>query len=765
MKTVKLLIIILLPFYFNSLLAQNRVHDIQRNYNTLSISLGENKLLLEVCKDNIIMVNFVTKGKTAPDLPIIEKKVWHKTVFNYTYGEKGVIIKTKSMSLFIQKDPFLLYFTNLKDTILKGPLNYDFKNENIIFNSAGKNFYGISNRQQGNLTSNEGDTIRAGEQGQAGGPFLWTTKGYGLLFNSDGGKILIKNGDITFQNAKNTESNFKFYILTGSPEEIFTALTDITGKPPLFPKWSMGFMNTEWGIDQEELFTHIKNYREKDIPLDGFILDFDWMDWGNDNYGEFTWGPKFPDAANGKLKSMLENYGVKLCGIRKPRIHTGTTQGKYADEHKFFFNYETDYFSKKKVGLLDFYKPEVQNWYWDCFINKGNSYSNGISGYWNDEADAYGGNFMFTYMQKCQYEGQRKYNKDRVFSLNRNYYTGNQKYAYAHWSGDIHTGFKSMAEQRLFMLSSVNLGSGWWSMDIAGFIGQPTDEIYSRWMQFGAFVPVYRVHATQNKQRQPWFYGKEAEETAVKYIRLRYELMPYIYSYAWKNHLTGVSITKPLIFNYPDDEKVSNLYSEFLFGDEILVSPVVSDNKEEKFEVYLPKGDWYNYWSGQKHSGEQNLRYSCEEKDIPVFIKAGAIIPKQKYGKNVYDTLANKRLILDCYAGPDGSFTLYEDDGKTYNYEKGEYSLTIFKQKTNENRRTLQIINNKTGYISNIKEYHVNFCQVGSEPKEVLLNDSRIIKQNNADFNSNGWFFDPEKKICIIRVKYTDYPKSVVLVF
>jgi alpha-glucosidase (family GH31 glycosyl hydrolase) len=746
----------------------------------------------------------------------------------------------------------------------------------ISLTTTGGNFYGLHNKKSGGLRLTSGGNVAAGSQGEAGAPFAWTTKGWGLLADMESGNLTygansitlnrggslastvswtpksptvndtivvsisstktgklhwginysghswekpdsvywpkgsalysdniavespfssVVSGTITarigpFNNSKqavnslafvvhyddNTWDNlsgndyhidygapsdtakkndFEMYLVFGKPADIINGVTDVSGKPPLFPKASMGFLNSQWGTDQTELLSMVSTYRAKQIPIDAYILDFDWMAWGSDNYGEFRFGPKFPLASGGTLRDSLLKSGVKLYGIRKPRVHTYTFEGQYAKAHNFFVDYVTDYFSGKEVGRMNFYKPEARQWYYNCFINQGHAYSDGMIGYWNDEADEYGNSFNFLQMQRANYEGQRQYNNRRVWSINRNFFLGAQRYAYGHWSGDINTGFSTMAEQAPFMLTSILVGSSWWGMDIGGFNGHPSNDNYYRWIQFGAFVPIFRVHGTLNEKREPWFYGTEAEQIATQYIRLRYKLLPYIYSAAWQNHLTGLSIARPLLFSYPDDQNVTDLTDEWLFGDNMLVKPVLTQNATS-VSVYLPQGKWVDYWNGKTYTGPASLNYSVDHSTIPVFVRAGAVIPTAPQGQYSDDPQSQGMLVFSCYPGESGNSFVYEDDGDSYQYENGSYAITNFAQVQTGSMAELTIGARTGSYQPPVRDYLGEFNFIKNVPDSVIVNKVPVSQTTAAlllNSSGTGWAYDADNAKCYVRLK------------
>ncbi|MEO8778335.1 MAG: TIM-barrel domain-containing protein [Rhodanobacter sp.] len=526
---------------------------------------------------------------------------------------------------------------------------------------------------------------KAGEQGWAGAPLAWSTAGYAVLANLDGGEFTLAPTSIGI--AGPTKSPLDLYVIVGSPKAIFGAVAKLSGHTPMFPKWAMGFTNSQWGIDQQQLLQIVATYRAKHIPIDNFTLDFDWKAWGEDHYGEFRWNTvKFPDGPSGTLAQQLHVQGIQLTGIMKPRIHVATVEGRYASAHQFWVPGEKvsdDYFSHKPVKDIDFDIPAARTWFGDLAMKYG--FDHGIAGWWNDEADTTGSDTEFMNMQRGLYDAQRRISDRRVWSINRNFYLGSQRYAYGLWSGDVATGFPSMARQRARMLSAVNVGAMQWGMDGGGFQGHPSAENYARWIEFGAFTPIFRVHGTFDEKRQPWVYGPVAEKAATAAIRLRYSLIPYIYSYEYQRHVNGVGLVRPLIFGWPDDPEVRNDIDSWMFGDYLLVSPVVQQRQIEK-SIYLPAGEWTNWFSGKAYQGGQTIRLAIDNHswgDIPLFIRAGAIIPTQP----AMDYVGEKPLTevsVDVFPASQRShFDYYDDNGTTYAYEHGAWfsqTMTVQRQ-------------------------------------------------------------------------------------
>ncbi|UGB39475.1 TIM-barrel domain-containing protein [Frateuria soli] len=569
--------------------------------------------------------------------------------------------------------------------------------------------------------------VTAGEQGHAGAPFVWTTAGYGVLIDGVGGQIAL--GD-TRIDARMFDGGLDYYVFLGDPHAIFGALAQVSGRSPLFPKWAMGFTNSQWGIDEKELLDIVHGYRERHIPLDNFTLDFDWKAWGEDDYGEFRWNEhKFPDGDNGKLKALLDAQGVHLTGIMKPRIHVDTVEGREATEHGYWLAQSDpapDYFSGKIVRELDFADPAARAWFFNKALK--HSFETGIVGWWNDEADDVAVDLQHMDMQRALYDGQRAISDLRVWSLNRNFYLGAQRYAYGIWSGDIRTGFASMAGQRQRMLSAINVGAMQWGMDGGGFKGgTPTPENYARWIQFGAFTPVFRVHGELGQHRQPWVYGPVAEKAATAAIRLRQSLIPYIYSYEHQRRATGIGLVRPLLFDWPTDANLRNDVDAWLFGDHLLVSPVVEEGQTVK-PVYLPAGEWIDWFSGRHYAGGQTIEHKADARhwsDIPLYIRDGAIIPVAPVMDHVGQHPLTELAVELFPAAHATRFDYYDDDGKTYGYEQGEYFLQSMQLEAREGSVAFAIAAPQGSYQPALKSWLLKFH---GKPAQAVRSNGRALE-------------------------------------
>ncbi|MDP2335468.1 MAG: glycoside hydrolase family 31 protein, partial [Bacteroidota bacterium] len=535
----------------------------------LTFKSGNDICIVELCSANILKVDYRPNGEVSPGTPVVdETKKWEPVKASINLQKDPVEIRTSAMLVKISKASMQVSVYDIKGNLLLASKEVDPEGGITFKHEPADNFYGVytygSHSNDGTLLRNKTSTIQAFPQGGSGAPFIWSTSGYGIVVNTNGGQISNNNGELSFSNC--SRKNTEYYIILGTPKEIIKGAGNIAGLPPMFPKWNTGFGQLEWGIDEAELKTHIKNYREKKIPFDWFMLDFDWMAWGEDNFGEVRWGKKFPDGATGELGNWAKANGLKMIGITKPRIilknadSTDTQQGKYAEEHHFEYpelNIGIDYFVQRQCRTLDFRIPECREW-WAGHLIEG-AYEKGMMGFLNDEADLrnpgkFGlGNLNNHYMQRAIYEEQRKVGNERVYSINRTAYMGSQKYAYGLWSGDNYPTFTDLKAQCLKLIAANNALIPVWGFCSSAFGNKPklSNELYVRSLQLAAFSPLFFLHGTLNEQKQPWFFGEKVVNLSREIVNLRYQLIPYAYSYDRVKHESMLGIARSLAVEFP----------------------------------------------------------------------------------------------------------------------------------------------------------------------------------------------------------------------
>ena len=495
------------------------------------------------------------------------------------------------------------------------------------------------------------------------------------------------------------EGNLDYYFMAGEHmPQVVANYTYLTGRTPLPQLFSLGYHQSRWGYETSaEVRAVAKKYRDLDIPIDTIHLDIDYMD----SFKVFTWNEK-DFGKPGELIKDLKKDGFKIVTIIDPGVKLEKGYAKY-DEGK-----ANGYFAKTPEGETyvnevwpgdsvypDFGNPKVRTWWAD---NQKYLVDLGVRGVWNDmnEPASFRGELppdvVFTdedqpsdhaaihniyghLMAKATYEGLKKHDKRRPFVITRACYSGSQKYTTA-WTGDNQSLWDHLRMAIPQMCNMGLSGLAYIGTDVGGFGADATPELLSRWVQVGCFSPLFRNHSSKGSVRQePWLFGEETLAINKKYIELRYRLLPYLYDLFWQCEKTGLAPIRPLVLHYEQDEETKNQNGEFLFGEQMLVAPVVEQGVERKM-VYLPKGIWFDYWTGKKVEGGSYFIKEAPLNVCPIYVKAGSIIPNYRpmhyVGEQELDTL-----ILDVYPG-NGRYVHYQDNGEDFAYQKGQYNQYEF---------------------------------------------------------------------------------------
>lgn len=766
MKSIYLLFYTALLALGGSAYAQSAPAHFAPLPNGVELTAGASVLDVQVLENQTVDVHVRPDGRSTPRTLVMDPHpVLRQPSAVHQSDKNGVLtLTTSGISVRISETaPYSITFSDAAGQQLlrsADPFGEARLGGVTMAHAQGDTLYGIHglglNDTSMGLTRDNGGKVAAGVQGNSGAPFLFTVR-YGVLVDSDGGDFTTAPGSFTF--AHDSRPDVEYFVLAGPPLQTMAALSRLVGPPPMPPEWTLGFLNSQWGSTQTEVEDIVAQYRREQIPIDGFILDFDWKAWGEDNYGEWRWnstdGPgnvapdKFPDGASGVFARRLAAEGVKLAGILKPRILTSvagdpnkpTEAAAYATAHHFWYPNEVltpDYFSHRMARDLDFSNPEERAWYWQHLLP---AFHAGMVAWWDDEADYSGknifNNFQFLNMGRAIYDGQRADSNLRVWTINRAFYLGASRYGYAGWSGDITTGFDSMAFQRRRMLAALDTGEFHWSMDTGGFHGHPSNENYARWVEFATFVPIMRVHGDLGEKRQPWVYGPIAEAAAKQAIDLRYELLPYIYSYYRQDTEGNIGLIRPLFWEFPSDPGSANVDSEWMFGDALLAAPVVTKGATSK-QIYLPPGQWFDYTTGRSYAGAQTISVPTDAttwKDMPLFVRGGSILATQPVEQYVGQRPVTE-LTLDVFPSQTtAAFTVYDDDGETYNYEKGDYLSQEITAQQRGNKIQVTLDGATGSYVSPLRTY---LLKIHAHARRVRLNGHKLKRVDLQAFSSNA---------------------------
>lgn len=560
-------------------------------------------------------------------------------------------------------------------------------------------------------------------------PMFVSTKGYGILVDSY--SFMTFHDDVYGSYIwTDVDDEMDYYFIYGPEfDNVVKGYRYLTGKASMLPRWAFGYVQSkERYKSQQELIEVVKEYRERKIPLDLIVLD--WCSWTGELWGQKSFDPeRFPSPEN--MMEEIHDMNAKLMISIWPIMRNDGPNHVEMRQHGFLLGNEANY---------DAFNKEARALYWKQ-ANEG-LFSKGIDAWWCDctepfESDWHGEEkpepeerlkinvdefkkyldpeyisaFSLQH-SKGIYEGQRNVtDKKRVVNLTRSSYAGQQRYGTITWSGDISASWQTLKKQIPEGLNYCAAGMPYWTLDIGGFFASSKDnlwfwngnydegiqdegykELYLRWFQYGAFLPMFRSHGTDTP-REVWRFGEPGTiiyDTLVKFDYLRYRLIPYIYSLAWKITNNDYTLMKPLGLDFSDDVKTHNIDDQYMFGTAFLVNPVTKpmyyeagskklENTQKTRKVYLPEGtDWYDFWTGELFNGGQDIDARADMNIMPLYVKAGSIVPMGPKIQHTSEALAAP-LEIRIYSGADSEFTLYEDEGDNYNYEKGKYTEIKFK--------------------------------------------------------------------------------------
>jgi alpha-D-xyloside xylohydrolase len=519
----------------------------------------------------------------------------------------------------------------------------------------------------------------------------------------------------TISLASEMGKDIDYYFIEGrNIDSVISGYRTLTGRAPIMPIWAYGFWQSREHYDSSrEILNIVREFRQRHIPIDNIVQD--WFYWKKDQWGSQQFDPaRYPDPKR-MIDSLHNNYHVHFMISVWPKFYTGTKPFREFWDKGWLYKKNVEDSTKDWVGYVstfyDAFNKDARKAFWNLVDKR--LFGLGVDAWWLDasEPDIYSNTSIAERKQlmdptalgpsteyfnayplendKAFYKGQREVKPDqRVFILTRSAFAGSQRYAAATWSGDIGATWRDMKNQIATGISFSMSGIPYWTMDIGGFATenryQHPDaanlaewrEQMTRWYQFGAFCPLFRAHG-QAPYREPFVVAEEgtpAYKSILYYDKLRYRLLPYIYSLAGAVYLNNYTIMRGLAMDFEQDSMARNVTDEYMFGPDLLISPVYTYHARTR-EVYLPANTgWYDMYSGKYFRGGQTITAEAPFTRIPVFVKAGAIIP---FGPALQYTQQKKAdtITLYVYTGRDGHFNLYEDEGVNYNYEKGMYSI------------------------------------------------------------------------------------------
>ena len=535
----------------------------------------------------------------------------------------------------------------------------------------------------------------------------------------------------------------RYYFAYGSPEELLKLYTELTGRPPMPPRWVFGYHQSRWGYRTEaDIREVMSGFKANRLPISAIHLDIDYMD----GYRVFTIDKsRFPTLR--QLSVDMQEEGVKLVTIIDPAVKKDASYPVYKDGlHEDIFCKTPS--NKTLHGVVwpgwaaypDFTNPRTRAWWGGLYSNL---LSEGIAGFWHDmnepvsfsawgdntipletrhNLDGREGNHFEAHnlygllMNRAGYEGLQLLQPDkRHWLITRSGWAGLQRYAW-NWTGDVASTWEALSQTVRIVLGLSLSGHYFSGSDIGGFSGNPSAELYLRWFQLSTFHPFFRTHsAIGTERREPWVFGEPYTSIIRQYLLLRYQLIPYFYTLAWQSHLKGIPIIRPMFWMHPEWSASWDIDDQFYLGDEILIAPVLLQNCESR-SVELPPGDWYLFWDDTCYTGPSKIQISVSLDRIPIFIRAGCVLPLEKSGE----------LELHIYPKKDSNASgiLYSDAGDGYD----QWRLDQFEYR--QLNGDANIIRQVTGTYP--FPYSKTACVVHGEKVQFVWMDGEEVEVRNA---------------------------------
>ena len=767
--------------------------------DTVSFVLSNALLNVYVVENNIIRFRYTDDNEfsKAPSYAVINSAL---RKVNFTFTDKGeyFLLSTKELNIEISKNPCRISMYDSKMNLI----NKDEKSFGVSFDEGkvkcykklfnDESFFGLGEKTGG--LNKKGSQYTMWNTDHPAYDNTWdplyvsipffigvrNTKAYGIFFDNTYKSYFnmgASNNRFYWFGADNGEMNY-YFIYGPEIKKVITSYTELTGRMQLPPMWALGYQQSKWSYYPESTVTRIaKTFREEKIPCDVIYLDIDYMN----GYRVFTWNKnRFPNPV--KMLNDLKNEGFKIIPIIDPGVKadTGYFAAKEGLSKNLFAKYPDGDVYQGEVWpswayFPDFTKKEARDWWGEKLYAL---LKDGASGFWNDmnepsvwgqafpdlvqfNDNGYGAshkkihNVYALEEAKATFDAFQKYSpNERRFLLTRAGFSGIQRYS-AVWTGD-----NVASEEHLKLACLMPLGMGlsgisFVGSDVGGFIGLPSHRLYTRWMELGAFTPFFRGHSVINENdKEPWAFGVEVENWVRDIISLRYRLLPFFYNEFYNSSISGLPIMRPMFLDFQNDNECYSVESQyqFMIGDNLLVAPVVSETDNFK-KLYLPKGKWIDWWNNKVYNGNQWIIVDAPVYQIPLFIKKGGFIPMQ----DVEQFTGQKKMEeLEVVIFPTASsnYSLYEDDGISYDYKNGKYSITSFESNLSDTNGVISIKHDYNKFNSGRKDYLLKILNTGNV-SNVFDNKTKMQKFSSQTELRNsiaGFYFDERAKILFVKV-------------
>jgi alpha-glucosidase/alpha-D-xyloside xylohydrolase len=593
--------------------------------------------------------------------------------------------KAGNLSVHVSTDPIVLTIKTLKGDLVQR-LSVERNTDVVSFTTGDSPLLGLGEGgaqfdRRGStdaMVSGQGGYHLATHGGRVPIPWIISTTGWAMFIHQPFGTFDFTGPESKFQPASTESPLDIFFVSSSEPATIMAEYARLTGHAEMPPLWSFGYQQSHRTLaSHEEIFAEAKTFREKKLPCDALIYlgtGFCPSGWNTEN-GSFSWNSRvFSDPKEMIDQLHKDNFRVVLHDVILNDRLRGTVH---------------------EPCELSRFDDEQASCYWDAHRK---TFALGVDGWWPDEGDPLDISSRLV-RNRMHWEGpQLDRPNERSYSLHRNGYAGMQRYASFLWSGDVYSTWETLKTHVPIGINTSLSGVPYWGTDIGGFVPTKefTAELYLRWFQFGAFCTLFRSHGRTWKLRLPWgwntgdpgpveirnydgasvpdasqLHNEQVEPICRKFLDLRYRLLPYLYSAVRECATTGMPVMRALWLHYPDDPVAVARPDEYLWGRDILVAPVVEKAAVSR-SLYLPRGNWYDFWTGEIVEGGREINRPVDLETMPLYVRAGALLPlgpvKQFTGEKV-----DQPLSITVYPGADASTVIYEDDGISFNYRKGEW--------------------------------------------------------------------------------------------
>ena len=765
---VKRIQLLCLLIFVSGILTAQNIKRIYKSYklqdNQLVVNTHDGKYMIQYYNKNIVETSFIPLGEKFD-------KSSHAVVLKpcgcevkLTENNTDILYRLSGFSVKITKSPFKISYSFNNKYLLSEKNGYvrTDSTENIDF-AIDKNevLFGGGARVLG--MNRRGNRLKLYNRAHYGYgthselmnysmPVVISSKIYAVNF--DNAPIGYLDLDSRHNNTLRYETiggRKTYQVIAGeSWSDFMSQFTSLTGRQPLLPRWALGNFSSRFGYhSQKQTRATVAQFRKDSIPLDAIILDLFWFGKQmKGNMGNLAFQrDSFPNPE--KMMRELDQNGVKTILITEPFILTTSKRWDEAVKNEVLgtdslgnpFTYDF-YFGN--TGLVDVFKPKAANWFWNIYKDLVNE---GAGGWWGDlgepevhpsalqhvngSADMvhniYGHNWA-----KLVYQGYKKdFPQQRPFILMRAGAVGSQRYGMVPWSGDVSRSWDGLKPQTEISLQMGMQGIAWMHSDLGGFAGANLDdELYTRWLQYGVFQPVFRPHAQEDVPSEPIFREPKTKALAKKSIQLRYKMLPYNYTLAFKNHQTGMPLMRPLFFEESNNAELLNISDTYMWGDAFLVSTVTDPGITQK-QVYMPKDNvWFDFVNDSQYEGGKAYSIALKEDHIPVFVRSGSFIPMIKSIQTTKD-YSLKNIELHYYhhkSTTKSEGELYDDDGKTPQaFEKGAYELLKFNSSF-AGRKLKITITTQDGKAFKPYNKSVELCvhNISNKPKKVFVDRHKV---------------------------------------